>query len=94
MDPEGIYSLIIMICCHTTSVNDQYYIFNKVPVGDLSLIKKEGAYVYMDSMNFAKMLDYKILSFGKDGIAYEAFDMPAYPTNKDMSSHFWGMPYY
>lgn len=71
-----------------------HYTLNKLPLGDLSSIKKNGAYVYQDSVFYTKTINHKALSFGKDGIAYEAFDMPDYPTNSEMAQHFWGLEYH
>lgn len=71
-----------------------HYTLYKLPLGDLSLVKKKGAYVYQDSIFYTQTINYKTLSFGNDGIAYEAFDMPNYPTNSEMAQHFWGLEYH
>lgn len=71
-----------------------HYTYSKLPLGDLSPVKKKGAYVFRDSIFYTQTINYKTLSFGNDGIAYEAFDMPAYPGNIEMAQHFWGLEYH
>ena len=71
-----------------------HYTYSKLPLGDLSLVKKKGAYVYQDSVFYTQTIDHKTLSFGSEGIAYEAFDMPDYPTNDVMAQHFWGLAFH
>lgn len=76
------------------STQHMHYSFSKLPLGDLSPVKKNGAYVYQDSIFYTQTINFKTLSFGKDGIAYEAFDMPAYPGNNEMARHFSGLEYH